>query len=304
MITVGSIDVGDSQATALVATVDASGKFKVAAVGTAPMTGVRRGQISNLDEAAAAIAKAVAIAESSYGKSAGPWYMGIRGAHLESQRGQGIKLIVPKGRSVTHQDVLEVINHSRAVMMPPDRDVILVIPRSFRLDGEGGIRKPVGMSGGKLEVDTTIVTGQTASLQNVERVMQEANVELGLGVLSALGSGLGSLSQEEIEHGSICVDMGAGTTEVAIFLDGSLAFAACLPVGSTHVTNDIAALIKTSPEEAERLKLQFGSAFSKSVPENESAGNSSDLSLCGGERLWGTSAWQLVRGNHPCRGSP
>jgi len=270
MITVGVIDLGDSQATALVATVDAADKLKIAAVGTAPVAGVRRGLIADLDEAAKSIAQAVSVAESSFGKPMSPWYIGIRGSHLESQRGQGIKLIVPKGRTITHQDVLEVVNHSRAVMLAADREVIQVVPRAFRVDGEGGIRQPVGMSGGKLEADTTIVTGQTASLQNVERVMQQANLELGLGVLSALGSALGSLSQEEIEHGSVCIDMGSGTTDIALFLDGSLAFSACLPVGSGHVTNDIAALIKTSPEEAERLKLQFGSAHSRSVPENES----------------------------------
>ncbi|MBI3721017.1 MAG: cell division protein FtsA, partial [Fimbriimonas ginsengisoli] len=192
------------------------------------------------------------------------------GSHLEGVNAQGFVPIYPRSRTITREDVLQVINHSRQVVLPPDREQIEAIPREFRIDGQRGIQRPIGMSGGRLEVVTYLVTGQTTHLQNVEKAVSMAGRQVEQMVLQPLASGLGVLTAEELDLGVVVADVGGGTTDVAVFSGGSIAFSASLPIGGQLVTSDLSKLLKTSPDEAERLKTEAGCALARLVGEKES----------------------------------
>ena len=223
----------------------------------------------DLDETSRAIYQAVHQVQQEIKEDIDLLIVGISGPHIEGVTGRGLKPIVPRSRQITHQDVLEVVNHSRSIMLPPDREQIQAIPREFRVDGQRDVKQPIGMSGAKLEVTTYIVTGETIAMQQIERTVTMAGKTVEQMILRSLGSGIGVLTQEEIDMGAAVVDIGAGSSDLAIFINGSIAYSASMPIGSGHVTSDISKLIKTSIEEAERLKIEGGSAYAKAVPAHE-----------------------------------
>lgn len=263
------LDLGSTKAVCLAADVTESGGLRVVAMHSVPCTGIKKGVVADLDEVARAAGEAIRQVQSSVGLDMGPVLVGVGGSHMEGMNAQGFVPIVPAARSITRDDVLQVVNHSRQLMMPPDREQVQAMPREFKVNGQRGINKPVGMSGGKLEVVTYVVTGHTPHLQNVERAINMAGRKVDSMVLQALGSALGVLSGQEMELGSVCVDIGGDTTDVAIFNGGSIAYHATVPVGGKHVTSDVSTLLKCSPEEAERLKLRYGAAISEHVPEGD-----------------------------------
>ncbi len=264
------LDLGSTKVVCLAATPEGPDGMKIQAVASTPCKGVRRGVIADIDETANAIDAVLRRVQTDLGQEIGGVIVGISGPHIEGLNAQGFKPIVPKSRLITHQDVLEVINHSRALVLPPDREQIQAMPREFRVDGQRDVRKPIGMNGGKLEVITYIVTGQSSAVQNVEKAVARTGKRVDQMVLKPLASGIGVLTPEELELGTIVVDIGGGTTDMAIFSNGSITYSACLPIGATHVTGDISKLLKTSPEEAERLKLEYGNAMSRLVNDRDS----------------------------------
>ncbi len=264
------LDLGSTKAVCLAATGTDSGEINVRGVGVAECKGVKRGVITDLDETARAVDTAIRRVQSDLGVTIDDVIVGISGVNVEGINAQGYVPIYPRSRSITREDVLQVINHSRQVMIPPDREMIQAIPREFMVDGQRGIQKPIGMSGGKLEAVTYIVTGPHTQIQNVEKAIGMSGRKVEQMILQPLASGLGVLTQEEITLGSVVVDIGGGTTDVGIFSNGSIAGSACLPVGGSHVTSDISKLLKTSPEEAERLKRAHGASLAGNVPEKTS----------------------------------
>ncbi|MCC7230189.1 MAG: cell division protein FtsA [Fimbriimonadaceae bacterium] len=178
--------------------------------------------------------------------------------------------IYPRSRQITREDVLQVINHSRQLVIPPDRELIQALPREFKIDGQRGIQRPIGMNGSKLEVTTYIVTGQSTHIQNIEKAVAMSGRRVDQLLVSSIASGLGVLSPDEIELGAAVVDIGEGVTDIGIFQGGSIAYSASIPVGGGLVTSDISKLLRTSPEEAERLKVFHGSAVSAAVDERDS----------------------------------
>lgn len=264
-----TLDLGSSKATCVAAGLDDRG-MAIRAIKTTPCKGVRKGVLTDIAEASRAIDAAVRAVASEAGQEVDSLIVAVSGSHIEGMNAQGLKPIVPRGRHITYQDVLEVINHSRSVVLPPDREQIQALPREFRVDGTRDVRKPIGMSAGKLEVVTYIVTGSMSSVQNLDKAVTMAGRKVEQMVLAPLAAGIGVLTQEEMDLGAAVVDIGAGTSDLAVFVNGSIAHTASLPVGSGHVTSDISKLLKTSPEEAERLKLESGSAFSRLIPESES----------------------------------
>lgn len=267
---VAVLDLGSTKVTALVAHQEADGQVTVDAVATVPCKGLTRGVVTDLEETSRGIDAAVRRVQQEVGRDIPSFVVAIGGTHTEGTNAQGLKPIVPKTRHITYQDVMEVINHSRSLVFPPDREQIQALPREFRIDGQSGVHKPIGMSGGTLEVVTYIVTGQRTHIQNTEKAVEMAGRKVEQMVLGPLASGIGVLTQEEIELGTAVLDIGGGKTDLAIFTGGSLAYSACLPVGSTHVTSDLSKLLKTSPDEAERLKVEHGGAFAKLVAERDS----------------------------------
>jgi len=265
---VAVLDLGSSKITCLVASRVREGEFEVLAARTVPSAGISRGVITDVEAASPAIAEAVSAVGKDLDEEITALLVSIGGTHIRGHSAQGLKPLVPKGRPITYQDVLEVINHSRSVE-DPDREQFQVLPREFKVDGASDVHKPIGMTGGRLEVVSYIATGETKHLKAVEQALHEAGLGVDQLVLAPLAAGIGVLTQDEMELGCAVIDIGAGTTGVGVFYKGSLAYAAILPIGSGHVTKDISLLVKTSTEEAERLKLSAGSAVSKSVDPNE-----------------------------------
>lgn len=265
---VTALDLGNSKVTCLAAS-SRAGRMKIESFATTPCRGMRRGTVADRDEVAAAIDVVVRRVGSDLGDSIESLIVGISGTHTEGHSNQGLKIIVPRSRSISHQDVLEVINHSRSLVLPAEREAIQVIPREFRVDGQRDVRQPIGMSGGKLEVTTYIVSADKGAVGDIEQVVGRNSRRIEQMVLSSLASGVGVLTQDELEQGAMVVDIGAGTTDIAIFTSGSIAFAGTVPVGSGHVSSDISKLLKTTLEEGDRLKLGYGASLARLVPEKE-----------------------------------
>jgi cell division protein FtsA len=267
---VAVLDLGSTKVTCLAASADGANGMSIDGLASVPCRGMRRGQVADIAEVSRAIEDVVRKVELEVDEDITSLVVGISGAHIEGISSQGYKPIVPAGRKLTHQDVLEVINHSRAVTIAADREQIQSLPREFRVDGQRNVQKPVGMTGSKLEVFTYIATGQTSSMQNIERAVTTAGKEVEQMVVQSLASGVGVLTPEEMELGAAVIDIGGSTTDIAIFLNGSIAFNASIPVGGIAVTSDLSQLLKTSPEESERLKIESGCALAKLVDEKDS----------------------------------
>jgi cell division protein FtsA len=264
------LDLGSSKATCLLAELGKDGRIDVLAVATTDCKGLKKGVIVDLDAAAESARSVIREVEGKTGFEVGPLSLSVSGAHLEGWNVQGLVPIFPPTRSITREDVLQVINHSRQVVLPPDREQVQALPREFRVDAQRGVSQPIGMKGAQLSVQTYLVTGQMSQLRNVERVVELAGRTPGPLVLSALASGLAVLSEEERKAGVVVLDIGAGVTDLAIFLDGAPAYSVSIPIGGQLVTSDIGNLLRTSPEEAERLKRQHGAAHADEVSPDES----------------------------------
>jgi cell division protein FtsA len=267
---IACLDLGSTKTTCMVASPHEDGGVRLEGVAVSESRGTRRGVITDLDEAAKSIDNVLRRARQEVGQDLPGVVVGVGGSHIEGMNAQGFVPIYPRSRVITRDDVLQVIHHSRQVIIPPDREMIQALPREFRVDGQRGILKPIGMNGSKLECVTYIVTGQATHLQNIEKAIGMTGHKVEQMVLQPLASGLGVLSQEQIELGSAVVDIGGGVTEIAVFGSGSVAFSASIPIGGSLVTSDITKLLKTSPEEAERLKTKFGAAMARNIAENES----------------------------------
>ncbi|MBS1721856.1 MAG: cell division protein FtsA [Armatimonadetes bacterium] len=263
------LDLGSTKVVCLAASLTEKGDVRVEAFSQVGCRGVKQGVVHDVDATATAIDEAVSRVERSLGEAVDDLVVSIAGAHLQSVNAQGFVPIYPSSRQIRQDDVLSVINHSRQIVMPADREQIMAIPREFRIDGQRGVSKPIGMSGGRLEVVTHVVTGQSAKVSSVERAVTLAGRRVREMVPQPLATGLGVATMGQLEDGCVVVDIGGGTTDVAVFANGAIAYSGSVPVSSNHVTSDLSTLLKTSPDEAERLKTQFGACLSRVVSENE-----------------------------------
>ena len=263
------LDLGSTKVTCLLASADGKEGMSIEALASTPCRGMRRGQVADIAEVTRAVKEVVQRVEATIGDEIESLVVGVTGAHVEGVNSQGFRPIIPAGRKLTHQDVLEVINHSRSVMIAPEREQIQSLPREFRVDGQRNVQRPIGMPGSKLEVLTYIATGLTSSLQNIEQAVEGAGKRVEQMVIQSLASGIGVLTPDEMELGVAVVDIGGSTTDLAIFINGSIVFSACIPLGGIAVTSDLSQLLKTSPEEADRLKIASGCAQAKLIDERE-----------------------------------
>jgi cell division protein FtsA len=194
----------------------------------------------------------------------------VTGEHIASLNSKGITAITPTAsREITLEDVERVVENSRVIVLPPDREIIHAIPRGFIIDGQNGIKHPAGMSGSRLEVETHIVTGAITFLQNIERCVQRAGLAVEETVLEPLAASKAVLSSDDKEIGVALADIGGGTTDVVIFTEGAISYSGIVPIGGQYVTSDINKGLRTTLEEAERLKIEYGSAWLKLIDENE-----------------------------------
>lgn len=261
------LDLGTTKTCVLVGIQGETG-LEIVGVGTAPSTGLRKGVVVNLDSTVESIRQAVAEAEILCGQKIKVVQTAISGNHLQSMNSHGI--IGVKDREVSQNDVEQVLEAARAVAIPMDREVIDTIPQQFFLDDQEGVVDPVGMSGVRLEVDVHIITASAASLQNLYRCCNRAGLDVKGVVLQQLASSRAVLTAEERELGVVLVDIGGGTTDIAVFVEGAISYTASLPLGGNQVTNDIAIGLRTPMEAAERIKRHYGCTTAQMISQDES----------------------------------
>lgn len=264
---IAGIDVGSSKICTLIGEIGRDNHISITGVGVEPSQGLSKGVVVNIEETAAAIAAATAKAEKLAGLKVGSVLLGVAGSHIGCVNSRGVVDISKSDSDISYEDVDRAIAAARAIALPPGRDILHVIPRTFVIDGQDGVRDPVGMSGYRLEVETHIVTGATSAINNMLKAVQRAGLEVDEMVLEPLAAGEAVLAEAEKRLGVCLVDMGAGTTDIAIYIDGSIWHTAVLPVGGNHITNDIAIVLRTDLNAAERLKVRYGDA---SVPKGSS----------------------------------
>ncbi len=252
------LDVGTTKICVLAGEVQGS-KADVLAIGTAPSTGLRKGVVIDIESTVDSIRKAVKEAETAAGLEINEAYVGIAGGHIKGFESYGAVGI--KGREVRTQDVERAIDAASAVYVPLDREVLHVIPTDFILDGQNGIKVPVGMSGVRLEVKVHIITGAVSSVQNLIKCCEKAGLKVVDIVLEPIASAEAVLTEEERDLGVAIVDIGGGTTDIAVYKNGSLKHTAVIALGGNHFTNDIAIGLRVPVQEAERIKKKHGHAI-------------------------------------------
>ncbi|RMH06240.1 MAG: cell division protein FtsA [Nitrospirae bacterium] len=262
------LDIGTTKICAIVAEITDEHAIQVIGFGSSPSRGLRKGVVVNIDSTVESIKKAVEEAELMAAVQINSVYIGIAGSHIASETANGV--VALKRQEVTRADVQRAIETARAsAVVPPDRRILHVLPREFIVDDQEGIRDPVGISGSRLEVDVHIVTGAVTSAQNLIKCVNRAGLDMVDLVLQPLASSEAVLTEEEKELGVAMVDLGGGTSDVAIFSGGSISHSAVIPVGGQHLTRDLQIGLRTSQADAEQIKIKHGVALCELVRDNE-----------------------------------
>lgn len=260
------LDIGTTKICVVVGKV-VDGKVSIIGIGSHPSTGLRKGVVVNMDSTVNSIKKAVEEAELMAGIAINSCLAGIGGAHIKSFNSNGV--VAVKDKEVKQDDIVRAIDAAKAVAIPADRELIHVIPQEFIVDDQDGIKDPIGITGVRLEVKVHIVTGSISSAQNVIKCCKLAGLEVDDIVLGQLASSEATLTPEEKEIGVALVDTGGGTSDIAIYSNGSIAYTSVLPFGGNNITNDIAIGLRTPLEEAEKIKKKYGCAFAGMIGANE-----------------------------------
>ncbi len=261
------LDIGTSKICAVVGEVRADGIVEIIGMGSHPSVGLRKGVVVNIDNTVNSIKEAVEEAETMAGCEISSVFAGIAGGHVKGFNSHGV--IALKNREVGKRDIERVIDAARAVAIPMDREVIHTLPQEFIVDDQAGISDPAGMSGVRLEVKVHIVTGAVTSAQNIIRCANRAGLDVYDIVLESLASSEAVLTDEERNLGVALVDFGGGTTDLAIFSQGSIKHTSVLALGGDNLTNDVAIGIRTPFKEAEKIKIKYGSALSSLIGKDE-----------------------------------
>ncbi|HOF04960.1 MAG TPA: cell division protein FtsA [Syntrophales bacterium] len=260
------LDIGTTKTCAIVGEVTDQG-IDIIGIGSSPSEGLRKGVVVNIESTVEAVKKAVEEAERMSGNQIRSVYVGIAGGHIKGQNSLGI--IAVKGREVDEEDVQRAVEASKAVAIPLDREILHTLPQSYVVDDQDGIRDPIGMSGVRLEAKVHIVTGLSTSIQNIAKSVSRVGLDIEEIVLEQLASSEAVISSDEKDLGVALLDIGGGTTDIAVFSEGSIKHTAVLPVGGNYVTSDIATGLRTPAAEAEKLKIKYGCAYSPLIPKDE-----------------------------------
>ncbi len=262
-------DIGTRKVVAIIGEVTEERKIEIIGIGTADSHGLRKGVVVDLDETTKALKKAQEEAELMAGVEIDSAFFGISGSHIKSFNSRGVVAVSGKNRVITREDVKRVIDKSKAIPIPPARNIIHIIPQEFIVDDQDGIKDPAGMSGIKLEVNVHIITAALTSLQNLKSCVERAGIGVEEVVLNHIATAQSVLTHDERELGVGQIDIGAGTTEVAIYERGSLWYTSTIPIGGDNFTNDIAVGLRTPIPEAERIKKKFGCIAGPPVEDQE-----------------------------------
>lgn len=255
------LDIGTTKIGVIIAEVENDSQPKVIGVGTAPSEGLRKGVVVNLEKTVRSIETALDHAEQMAGVKIDQVYVGIAGDHIRSYNGRGVVAVAGPDNEITEDDVRRAIDAAKAVVMPIDREIIHIIPQEFIVDDQRGIKDPLGMSGVRLETEVHIVTGAITSAQNICRSVERAGLDVKDLVLEPLASSYSVLSEDEKELGVVVMDMGGGTTDIAMFFEGCIRHTAVVALGGGNVTHDIALCLRTPIDQAETIKMKHGCAL-------------------------------------------
>ncbi len=261
------VDIGTSKIITIITRVDEF--VNVIGVSEVPSNGIKKGQIVNIEEAVLAINSSIEAAERMAGVSVSRVVASVGGGSIESQNSHGVVAVSQPEGEINSMDVSRVIDAAKAISLPSTKEIIHVLPRNYTVDGQEGIKDPVGMSGTRLEVETHIITAGSPTVRNLEKAFSQVGVDVESLVFSGYASSLSVLSETEKELGVVLVDIGAGTTDISIYIDGSVAYSSVLPIGARHITNDLAIGLRISLESAEKVKLFLSKPIKKVIKYDE-----------------------------------
>jgi cell division protein FtsA len=266
------LDIGTTKISCIIADQNAAGEMRILGVGNAPSDGLRRGAVVDLEKTVASVTKAVEEAERMAGVQAKGVHAGIAGDHIRSLNSRGVVAVSRKDNEIAAADVARVIEAAKAIAIPMDREIIHVIPQEFMVDEQAGIKQPVGMSGVRLEAEVHIITGAVTSARNICRAIQRADLKVYDLTLQPLASAAAVLDHDEKDLGVVLLDIGGGTTDVAVFHEGAVRHTSIIPFGGANVTSDIAIGLRTPIDKAEAIKIQYGAALAAIVGGDEMVG--------------------------------
>lgn len=249
------VDLGSSKISCVIAVKgEDDSSLRVVGVASVGSRGIRKSQIVDIEDAIEAVTEAVESAERMAGLSIKDVSVSVSGLHIESQNSKGLVAVQDQGGEISGEDVARVVEAAKAVPLPPQREILHVIPRFFLVDNQEGIKDPVGMSGVRLEAEAHLITGSSVNLKNLSKVMSEIGVDTRAVTFAGLASSVATLNETEKELGVVMVDIGGGTTSLCVYVDGALSHSAVIPVGAKNISNDIAIGLRVSLDSAETIK--------------------------------------------------
>lgn len=266
------IDVGSTKIATTIGQMQENG-IDLIGVGYAPSNGLRKGMVVDIEETVSSISASLEEAERMSGIPINQAVVSIGGIHIQSTSSKGVIAVSRQDGEIQDNDILRVLDAARAVSVPPNREILHALPRNYSIDGQTGIKDPVGMTGIRLEVDTQVISGANATVKNLTKCLSQAGITIQDMVFTPLADARALLSKRQREIGVAIVDIGGGTTSFAVYEEGDVLHAGVLPIGATHITNDIAIGLRTSIDTAEIIKVKHGHA----VPEHFSGSEEIDL---------------------------
>jgi cell division protein FtsA len=273
---IAGLDIGSSRIRTVVATLDEKSSVpNIIGVGVAPSFGLRKGGVIDVEETINSISSSLEDAERMAGEPINHVFLGIGGTHIASQDSKGVIAISHSGNEIAEDDVDRVLEAAQAVSIPNNRRILRIIPKSFIVDEQKGIKYPVGMVGIRLEVEAHLITGLAPAVKNIEKCVHQAGVDIDDIIPSGLASSEAVLSKRQKELGVVVIDVGCGGTSVSVFEEGTTLYTAVIPVGGENVTNDVAIGLRTSIDTAEKIKIEYGSCLPEDINDRETI----DLSL-------------------------
>lgn len=264
------LDIGSSKIRTIVGTVeDKKNNINIIGVGISPSNGIRKGMITDIEEAASNITASLDDAERMAGEPIHRVFVGVSGTHIETYDSKGVIAINGQNAEISEDDVDRVLEAARAVSLPSNREILRIIPKNFSVDSQKKIKYPVGMTGIRLEVEAHIITGQTAAIKNLEKCLYQTGVDTEEIIPSVLACAESVLDRKQKELGVVLIEIGATCTNIAVFEESSIIYSSIIPIGGEHVTNDLAIGLRCAIETAEKVKIEYGTCLPDDVNERE-----------------------------------
>jgi cell division protein FtsA len=266
---IAGLDIGTTKISAVIGEVESDGQMGVVGVGISPSEGLRRGVVVNLEKTVGSITRAIKEAERMGGVQARSVHAGIAGDHIRSINSRGVIAVSRGGDGISQADVDRVVEAAKTVAIPTDREIVHAIPQEFIVDDQDGIRDPIGITGVRLEAEVHIITGAVSCTRNLCKCIQRSGLKVDSLVLEPLATSLAVLDEDERNLGVVLLDIGGGTTDIAVFAEGSIRHTAVVGLGGCNITNDVAIGLRTPVDKAEILKIEYGCALASMVDEDE-----------------------------------